>query len=206
MEKFTDTIRSLNEKLVAGQVTSVELVEEAIRRIKAENDVINAVITLDEENALAKAKASDEKGYSSDRPLQGIPIGLKDNILTNGVTTTEASKMLADFVPIYDATVTEKLAEAGAINIAKLNMDEFAMGGSAKEVVEAEGLVQLSDPAQLLPLITEILDNNQQSIDDYKAGKKKATGFLVGQIMKATKGQANPQVVNQLLTEELDKR
>ena len=181
-------------------------VEEAIRRIKAENDVINAVITLDEENALAKAKASDEKGYSSDRPLQGIPIGLKDNILTNGVTTTEASKMLADFVPISDATVTEKLAEAGAINIAKLNMDEFAMGGSAKEVVEAEGLVQLSDPAQLLPLITEILDNNQQSIDDYKAGKKKATGFLVGQIMKATKGQANPQVVNQLLTEELDKR
>ncbi|MGH2067338.1 amidase, partial [Aerococcus sp. L_4] len=130
MEKFTDTIRSLNEKLVAGQVTSVELVEEAIRRIKAENDVINAVITLDEENALAKAKASDEKGYSSDRPLQGIPIGLKDNILTNGVTTTAASKMLADFVPIYDATVTEKLAEAGAINIAKLNMDEFAMGGS----------------------------------------------------------------------------
>ncbi len=206
MEKFTDTIRSLNEKLVAGQVTSVELVEEAIRRIKAENDVINAVITLDEENALAKAKASDEQGYSSDRPLQGIPIGLKDNILTNGVTTTAASKMLADFVPIYDATVTEKLAEAGAINIAKLNMDEFAMGGSAKEVVEAEGLVQLSDPAQLLPLITEILDNNQQSIDDYKAGKKKATGFLVGQIMKATKGQANPQVVNQLLTEELAKR
>ncbi|MFV8260588.1 Asp-tRNA(Asn)/Glu-tRNA(Gln) amidotransferase subunit GatA [Aerococcus urinaeequi] len=130
MEKFTDTIRSLNEKLVAGQVTSVELVEEAIRRIKADNDVINAVITLDEENALAKAKASDEKGYSSDRPLQGIPIGLKDNILTNGVTTTAASKMLADFVPIYDATVTEKLAEAGAINIAKLNMDEFAMGGS----------------------------------------------------------------------------
>ena len=68
MEKFTDTIRSLNEKLVAGQVTSVELVEEAIRRIKAENDVINAVITLDEENALAKAKASDDKG---------LPIGLQ---------------------------------------------------------------------------------------------------------------------------------
>ena len=118
MEKFTDTIRSLNEKLVAGQVTSVELVEEAIRRIKADNDVINAVITLDEENALAKAKASDEKGYSSDRPLQGIPIGLKDNILTNCVTTTAASKMLADFVPIYDATVTEKLAlEYNSVNL-----------------------------------------------------------------------------------------
>lgn len=130
MEKYTDTIRSLNEKLVAGQVTSVQLVQEAIDRVKAENDVINAVITLDEENALAKAKASDEKGYSSDRPLQGVPIGLKDNILTNGVRTTAASKMLADFVPIYDATVTERLEAAGAINIGKLNMDEFAMGGS----------------------------------------------------------------------------
>lgn len=100
---------------------------------------------------------------------------------------------------IEDGTISSKQAK----KVFKLLAEK---GGSAKEVVEAEGLVQLSDPAQLLPLITEILDNNQQSIDDYKAGKKKATGFLVGQIMKATKGQANPQVVNQLLTQELDKR
>lgn len=100
---------------------------------------------------------------------------------------------------IEDGTISSKQAK----KVFKVLAEK---GGSAKEVVEAEGLVQLSDPAQLLPLITEILDNNQQSIDDYKAGKKKATGFLVGQIMKATKGQANPQVVNQLLTEELDKR
>ncbi|MFW3626215.1 Asp-tRNA(Asn)/Glu-tRNA(Gln) amidotransferase subunit GatB [Aerococcus viridans] len=113
-----------------------------------------------------------------------------------GLTPESLAEMIA---LIEDGTISSKQAK----KVFKLLADK---GGSAKEVVEAEGLVQLSDPAQFLPLITEILDNNQQSIDDYKAGKKKATGFLVGQIMKATKGQANPQVVNQLLTEELDKR
>ncbi|HCT98180.1 Asp-tRNA(Asn)/Glu-tRNA(Gln) amidotransferase subunit GatB [Carnobacterium sp. PL24RED07] len=113
-----------------------------------------------------------------------------------GLTPESLAEMIA---LIEDGTISSKQAK----KVFKALADK---GGSAKEVVEAEGLVQLSDPAQLLPLITEILDNNQQSIDDYKAGKKKATGFLVGQIMKATKGQANPQVVNQLLTEELDKR
>lgn len=113
-----------------------------------------------------------------------------------GLTPESLAEMIG---LIEDGTISSKQAK----KVFKLLADK---GGSAKEVVEAEGLVQLSDPAQLLPLITEVLDNNQQSIDDYKAGKKKATGFLVGQIMKATKGQANPQVVNQLLTEELDKR
>lgn len=79
-------------------------------------------------------------------------------------------------------------------------------GGNAKEVVEAKGLVQLSDPAQLLPMINEVLDNNEQSVEDFKNGKDRAVGFLVGQIMKATKGKANPGVVNKLLQEELAKR
>lgn len=79
-------------------------------------------------------------------------------------------------------------------------------GGDAKTVVEENGWVQLSDPSKLLPIINEILDNNQQSVDDFKNGKDRAVGFLVGQIMKATKGQANPGIVNKLLTEELAKR
>lgn len=79
-------------------------------------------------------------------------------------------------------------------------------GGSAKEVVEAKGLVQLSDPAQLLPMINDILDQNSQSVEDFKNGKDRAVGFLVGQIMKASKGKANPGVVNKLLQEELAKR
>ena len=66
-------------------------------------------------------------------------------------------------------------------------------------------MVQLSDPAQLLPIIQNVLDNNAQSIEDFKNGKDRAVGFLVGQIMKQTKGKANPGVVNQLLQQELAK-
>ena len=66
-------------------------------------------------------------------------------------------------------------------------------------------MVQLSDPAQLLPIIQDVLENNAQSIEDFKNGKDRAVGFLVGQIMKQTKGKANPGVVNQLLQQELAK-
>lgn len=100
---------------------------------------------------------------------------------------------------IADGTISSKIAK-------KVFKELIENGGDAREVVEAKGLVQLSDPAQLLPIINEILDNNGQSIEDFKNGKDRAVGFLVGQIMKATKGQANPGVVNKLLTEELGKR
>jgi len=77
---------------------------------------------------------------------------------------------------------------------------------AAKQIMEDKGLVQISDEATLLKFVNEALDNNPQSVEDYKNGKGKAMGFLVGQIMKASKGQANPQKVNQLLKQELDKR
>ena len=73
-------------------------------------------------------------------------------------------------------------------------------------LVEDKGWAQLSDPAVLLPVITEVLDNNEQSVEDFKNGKKQAQGFLIGQIMKQTRGQANPGVVNKLLSQELNKR
>ena len=100
---------------------------------------------------------------------------------------------------IEDGTISSKIAK-------KVFRELILNGGDAKKVVEAKGLVQLSDPAQLLPMINEVLDNNAQSIEDFKNGKDRAVGFLVGQIMKATKGQANPGVVNQLLNQELAKR
>ena len=100
---------------------------------------------------------------------------------------------------IADGTISSKIAK-------KVFKELIENGGDAKEVVEAKGLVQLSDPAQLLPIINEILDNNAQSIEDFKNGKGRAHGFLVGQIMKATKGKGNPGVVNKLLSEELSKR
>lgn len=100
---------------------------------------------------------------------------------------------------IADGTISSKMAK-------KVFRLLATKGGVAREVVEKEGLIQLSDPSQLLPIINSILDANQQSVDDFKAGKDRAKGFLVGQIMKQTKGQANPGVVNKLLSEELAKR
>lgn len=102
-----------------------------------------------------------------------------------------------------------KLIENGTISskIAKTVFKELIEnGGNAEEIVKAKGLVQISDEGTLLKIISEVLDNNPKSIEDFKGGKAKATGFLVGQIMKATKGQANPQMVNQLLQQELQKR
>ncbi len=88
----------------------------------------------------------------------------------------------------------------------KVFQETIKNGTEPKAWVEEKGLVQQSDPAVLVPLINDILDNNEQSIEDYKNGKDRAIGFLVGQIMKATRGQANPKVVNKILLEELDKK
>ncbi|WP_025729982.1 Asp-tRNA(Asn)/Glu-tRNA(Gln) amidotransferase subunit GatB [Atopobacter phocae] len=107
---------------------------------------------------------------------------------------------LADMIHlIEDGTISSKMAK----KVFRLLAQE---GGQAKDVVEKHGMVQLSDPSKLLPIINEILDNNPQSIEDFKGGKDRAKGFLVGQIMKQTRGQANPGIVNKLLSEELSKR
>lgn len=102
-----------------------------------------------------------------------------------------------------------KLIENGTISskIAKTIFKELIeQGGSAEQIVKEKGLVQISDEGALLKIVSEILDANPQSIEDFKNGKSKAVGFLVGQLMKATKGQANPQMVNKILLEEIQKR
>ncbi|MFB6468544.1 Asp-tRNA(Asn)/Glu-tRNA(Gln) amidotransferase subunit GatB [Cytobacillus sp. Hz8] len=102
-----------------------------------------------------------------------------------------------------------KLIESGTISskIAKKVFKELIEnGGDAEQIVKEKGLVQISDEGALLAIIDQILDQNPQSIEDFKNGKQKAIGFLVGQIMKATKGQANPPLVNKLLQQEMQKR
>ncbi len=107
---------------------------------------------------------------------------------------------LADMIRLIDdGTISSKIAKKVFRLLAK-------EGGNAKEVVEKHGMIQLSDPKQLLPIINDVLDNNQQSIEDFKNGKDRAFGFLVGQTMKKTRGKANPGVVNQLIKAELEKR
>jgi aspartyl-tRNA(Asn)/glutamyl-tRNA(Gln) amidotransferase subunit B len=102
-----------------------------------------------------------------------------------------------------------ELIEKGTISskIAKKVFKELVEnGGNPEQIVKDKGLVQISDEGALLKIVTETLDNNPQSIEDFKNGKDRAIGFLVGQIMKATKGQANPPLVNKLLQQEIQKR
>ena len=106
---------------------------------------------------------------------------------------------LAEMIQLIgDGTISSKLAKKVFLLLAE-------EGGTARQVVEKHGMIQLSDPSQLLPIIQDVLANNAQSIEDFKNGKDRAVGFLVGQIMKQTKGKANPGIVNQLLQEELAK-
>jgi aspartyl-tRNA(Asn)/glutamyl-tRNA(Gln) amidotransferase subunit A len=126
------TLEELHDKLVSKELTAVDLVETSYKRIEETDEQVGAFLALSKEEALQAARETDEKGIDPNNVLSGLPVGIKDNILTKGVTTTASSKMLEDFVPIYDATATEKLKEAGMISVGKLNMDEFAMGGSTE--------------------------------------------------------------------------
>ena len=117
--------------LQAKEVSSFELVTEQLARAKALNPTLNAFVSFQEDSALAQAKQADQlRQDGSDAPLLGAPIAHKDLFCTQGHQTTAGSKILANFVAPYDATVVENLANAGAISIGKANMDEFAMGSS----------------------------------------------------------------------------
>ena len=126
------SIEEMVIKIKSGELTSEALVQSYIEEISKTESTVNAFLTLTCDEALAKAKEIDAKikvGEVLGR-LAGIPIAIKDNICTEGVNTTCASKMLEDFIPPYDATVIKKLLAEDAIIIGKTNMDEFAMGSS----------------------------------------------------------------------------
>ena len=123
------SIKELHELLKTKQIKPIDLVEEAFERIES-NKELNAYITLNKEDAINKAKELEDKEV--DNILFGIPIAVKDNIVTKGLLTTCASHMLDNFTPIYDATIVEKIKEKNMIIIGKTNMDEFAMGSSSR--------------------------------------------------------------------------
>ncbi len=124
---FDLSIKDINKKLINKEIKPLDLVYEAFEKIE-KNSRYNAFITLNKEEAIKTAIELENKEV--DNLLFGIPVAIKDNILTKGLKTTCASKILSDFMPIYDATVIKKLKEANAIIIGKTNMDEFAMGST----------------------------------------------------------------------------
>ena len=127
----TKTLSELSAMLEAGDVTSVQLTEHFLQRIKEYDAEINSFVTVTEEQALKAAAAADEQRKSGNAgPLTGIPFAHKDIFCTKDVKTTCGSKMLDNFVSPYDATVVEKMQQAGIIMLGKTNMDEFAMGSS----------------------------------------------------------------------------
>lgn len=128
MSKYLDLeITKIHELLKQKEITPTDLVLECFERIEQNKD-LNAFITLDKENALARAKELENEEI--DCLTYGIPIAIKDNIITKDLRTTAASKMLENFIPIYDADVIKKIKESKMIIVGKANMDEFAMGSS----------------------------------------------------------------------------
>ena len=131
MALHTKTLGELLGGLEAGEFTSVELTTALLDRIAAEDDKLNAMITITRDAALAAAAQADaDRAAGNAGPLCGVPIIHKDIFCTRGVRTTCGSKMLDNFISPYDATIVERLADAGAIVLGKANMDEFAMGSS----------------------------------------------------------------------------
>ena len=134
MEITELTVHELIEKLKNKELTSTEITQSYVDKIKEKEPEVQAFVTTLEDEALKQAKEIDEKRASEQikNDLAGIPIGIKDNMCTKGIKTTCSSHMLENFVSPYDATVVEKLKSENLIDLGKLNMDEFAMGGSTE--------------------------------------------------------------------------
>lgn len=132
MDIISLSLAELARKLQKKEIKAVEACQACLDRIERAEPCIQALLTIDAEKALAYAGQLDEHGPDPGQPLWGVPLTIKDAISTKGLRTTSASKILEDFVPIYDAFVVRRLKEAGAVILAKANMDEFAMGSSTE--------------------------------------------------------------------------
>lgn len=134
MSLFDLSIKEIHSKYKKKELTATNLVEESLKRIAEVEQDVQAFLLVDKEGAVSKAKQLDEDILNSKElgTLAGIPVGIKDNMVTEGITTTCGSKILQNYNPIYNATVYDKIIDSQSILIGKTNMDEFAMGSSTE--------------------------------------------------------------------------
>lgn len=132
MDYLKSDLTSLHQMLVNKELSASELMQATFDGIAKREPQIDAFLAMNKDEALKQAAAIDQRGIDADNVLDGIPVGIKDNMVTKGLTTTAASKMLENFNPIYTATAVERLENAGMVVAGKLNLDEFAMGSSTE--------------------------------------------------------------------------
>ena len=130
----TGKIRRVQQLYARGEITCEELTRRYLDSVERDNGTLNAYVTVTPDTALDAARRVDAKLRAGEtlRPLEGIPMTLKDNISTRGIPTTCCSRILEGYTPIYDATVWELLQRENAVLLGKTNMDEFAMGSSCE--------------------------------------------------------------------------
>ena len=132
MDYLKNDLTSLHQMLVNKELSASELMQATFDGIAKREPQIDAFLAMNKDEALKQTAAIDQRGINADNVLDGIPVGIKDNMVTKGLTTTAASKMLENFNPIYTATAVERLENAGMVVAGKLNLDEFAMGSSTE--------------------------------------------------------------------------